>query len=62
MKRRKFLEQVSLSAAGIGLISSCTGEIKSSGNVTGGLADAQTPGYRTKIKSSFAGANTRKCQ
>jgi predicted dehydrogenase len=59
MKRRKFLEKVSLSAAGIGFISSCGGEIKSPGNLTGSLTNAQTPGYRATIKSSFATAKTR---
>jgi predicted dehydrogenase len=59
MKRRKFLENVSLSAAGIGLLSSCTGGIKNSGNLSGGVTNAQVPGYRTKIKTSFAGANAR---
>jgi predicted dehydrogenase len=64
MERRKFLEKVSLGAAGIGLIGSCKGEIKNpvdSGNLK---SNGQTPGYRSKIKSAFAadgnhGANDR---
>jgi len=59
MKRRKFLEQASLGAAGIGLISSCRHEIKSSENLTGALLNAKTPEYRTKIKSSFAASGTQ---
>ena len=54
MKRRKFLEKVSLSAAGISLISSCKGETKGTGDITNNLADAQIPVYRTKIKSAFS--------
>jgi predicted dehydrogenase len=59
MKRRRFLEQVSLSAAGIGLLSSCKHEIKSAENLTGTLSNAKTPEYRTKIKSSFAASGTQ---
>ena len=54
MKRRKFLEKVSLGAAGIGLISSCKGEIKSTGDITNNLAGSQIPVYRTKIKPAFS--------
>lgn len=59
MKRRKFLENVSLGAAGIGFLSACKGGIKD----TSGLAERNTalqvPVYRAKIKSSFASANPR---
>jgi predicted dehydrogenase len=58
MKRRKFLEKVSVSAAGIGLISSCTHEIKSTENLTSTISKAKTPEYRSKIKSSFAVSGT----
>jgi predicted dehydrogenase len=53
MKRRRFLESVSLGAGGIGLISSCTRETKSTADLTNTLANAKIPGYRTKIKSTF---------
>lgn len=59
MKRRKFLESVSLSAAGIGLISSCAREVKSTGNLTSSPGNNQTPEYRTKIKSSFSATKAR---
>ena len=54
MQRRKFLEKVSLGAAGIGLISSCKGKIKGTGDSSNSLAGSQIPVYRTKIKSAFS--------
>jgi predicted dehydrogenase len=59
MKRRKFLEQASLGVAGMGLISSCKGGLKSAAVASDNLTNVQVPGYRTKIKSSFVIGNTR---
>jgi len=59
MKRRKFLEQVSLGAAGAGLISSCKGGLKSAPETTDLLPNAHAPAYRSAIKTSFVTAKPR---
>ena len=59
MKRRKFLENVTLGAAGLGLASSCKGGLKGSEGTAGAIGNPQTPVYRTQIKSSFSAANSR---
>ena len=58
MRRRKFLEKVSLGAAGIGLIGSCKGETKGRADLTDSLTSVKIPGYRANIKSSFSPSGT----
>lgn len=59
MKRRKFIGNVSLGVAGMSLVTACSGgknvnetENKSVGNI-------RIPEYRSKIKTSFATANSK---
>ena len=59
MKRRKFLESVSLGAAGLGLVSSCTGGLKGGEGAAIPKINQQEPAYRTKLKSSFASTSGR---
>jgi predicted dehydrogenase len=59
MKRRNFIENISIGVAGMSLASACSG----GGNVTETekteLLKEQIPGYRTRIKSSFAITNPK---
>ena len=54
MKRRKFIEYVSLGVAGISVVSACSGGENAAVIEKTNLPHAQAPDYRTKTKSSFA--------
>jgi predicted dehydrogenase len=53
MERRKFLKRTSLGVAGLGMISGCDSGLKSAEENPVGLAKAEAPGYRDRIKRSF---------
>jgi predicted dehydrogenase len=59
MNRRKFIGNVSLGVAGIGLANACSGGGNTVETKQTGQQKLQVPGYRAKIKSSFASVNPR---
>ena len=62
MRRRRFLTNLSLGAAGIGVTTSCTGpnedQAISKAPAVESVANVE-PAYRKQIKSSFRSANTK---
>jgi len=59
MNRKKFIENVSFGVAGLSLVSACSGGGNGTVTEKTNLLKEQAPGYRTKIKSSFALTNPK---